>query len=65
MKLKTSKSAKKRVVNFTKKGKILRRNLSAQHLVKGKSKRTRRLTGGTSTVSSADKRKIKRLVPYR
>ena len=33
MKLKTVKSAKKRIVNITKNGKIIRRKMSAQHLV--------------------------------
>jgi len=65
MKLKTSKSANKRITNITKNGKIMRRNLSAQHLVKGKSKRTLQSTGKQSLINTADKKKIRRLVPYR
>jgi len=62
MKHKTVKSAKKRIVNVTKSGKIMRRNLSAQHLTKGKSKRTLRGSNKKSAISSADRKKIKRLI---
>jgi len=65
MKQKTIKSARKRIIKITKRGKLLRRRLSAQHLAVGKSKRTLRSAGKKSTVSSADRKKIKRLIPYR
>ena len=64
MKVKTSKSAKKRIVKITKKGKIIRRKLSAQHLVAGKSKRTLSNSRRKANVSRADAKKIKRMVPY-
>lgn len=64
MKQKTLKSAKKRLM-ITGSGKILRRNLTAQHLAMGKSKRVRRAAGKKVAVSRADQRKINRLVPYR
>lgn len=64
MKQKTVKSAKKRV-SVTGKGKFLRRNLSAQHLTAGKSKRVRRATGKKIIISKVDLKKIKRMVPYR
>ena len=64
MKLKTVKSAKKRIIKITKKGKVIRRELSAQHLVAGKSKRTLKKSSRQKLVSSADARKIKKMVPY-
>lgn len=63
MKQKTTKSASKRVIR-TGSGKLLRRKVSAQHLVMGKSKRARRGRGKLSKISRGDLRKIKRLVPY-
>lgn len=65
MKLKTSKSATKRIAKFTKKGKIIRRKMAAQHLRQGKSKRTKKLAGKFTTVSKTDSKKIKKLVPYK
>jgi len=64
MKLKTVKSAKKRIVKITKTGKILRRKLSAQHLSAGKSKRTRSNADKTVALKKADVSNIKKLVPY-
>lgn len=64
MKLKTVKSAQKRI-KITRQGKLLRRKLSAQHLTQGKSKRARRGAGKLSQVARADKNKIKKLIPYR
>lgn len=64
MKLKTSKSAKKRIVKITKNGKVLVRHASAQHLVAGKTKRTKRATSKTFTVKKADAGNLKKLVPY-
>lgn len=65
MKLKTSKSAKKRIVKITKTGKVISRRLSAQHLVAGKTKRTKRATGKSFTIKKADAANLKKLVPYR
>jgi ribosomal protein L35 len=62
MKQKTVKSAKKRVIKITKKGKILRRTLSAQHLTTGKSKRVLRSSNKKTVIKNADKNKLKRMV---
>jgi len=64
MKQKTVKSAKKRI-SKTGSGKILRRKISAQHLVMGKSKRSRRRAGRKIIAASVDAKKIRRLVPYK
>lgn len=64
MKLKTVKSAQKRIANITKRGKLIRRKLSAQHLVSGKTKRTRQNSAKKQVVAKADSKKIKRLLPY-
>lgn len=64
MKLKTVKSAKKRLIR-TGSGKLMRRKLTTQHLVQGKSKRARRNSGRTVAVSPSDRRKIKRMTPYK
>lgn len=65
MKLKTSKSASKRVLKITSKGKIMRRQLSAQHLAVGKSKRAKKASKTDTTFSQADSKNIRKLVPYR
>ena len=65
MKLKTSKAAAKRIIKITRKGKMLRRKMSAQHLRQGKSKRACRRAGKFVEVSKGDIRKVKRLVPYK
>lgn len=62
MKQKTVKSAAKRVIK-TGQGKLRRRNLSAQHLVKGKSKRTIRKSRKTNDFSSADIGRTRKLIP--
>lgn len=64
MKQKTVKSAAKRAI-ITGSGKLQRRNLSAQHLTAGKSKRTLRNRDKHQKISSADLKKIKKLVPYK
>lgn len=64
MKLKTVKSASKRIVKITKTGKILHRKLSAQHLSAGKSKRVRSNADKTVAFNKADAKKIKKMVPY-
>lgn len=62
MKQKTYKSAAKRVVRVTSNGKIIHRNLSAQHLTHGKSKRALRNSNKTSVISLSDKNKLRRLI---
>jgi len=64
MKLKTVKSAQKRIVKITKNGKVICRKMSAQHLMAGKTKRTRRGAGKNMVLSDVDAKKIKKLLPY-
>jgi len=64
MKLKTVKSAKKRILNITKNNKLIRRKASAQHLVAGKSKRTISSARKTDTIAPADARNIRKMLPY-
>jgi ribosomal protein L35 len=64
-KLKTSKSAAKRVVKVTSKGKILIKKMSAQHRAKGKSKRSLAHAMSNFEVSKANIKTIKKLIPYR
>ena len=64
MKLKTVKSAAKRIVKITRTGKVLHRKLSAQHLSAGKSKRVRSLADKTVAFNKVDAKNIKKLVPY-
>lgn len=63
-KIKTSKSASKRIVKITKNGKVIRLKMASQHLARKKSKRARRNALGQTGVSVSDIRKIKRLIPY-
>lgn len=65
MKLKTSKSARKRIKNFTKNGKIIRAKMSGQHLRAGKSKRTKQSADKSRVVHKTDERKIKKMIPYK
>lgn len=65
MKLKTSKSASKRIKKVTNNGKIIRRKMSAQHLRAGKSKRTEQTAGKLISVSKADSKRLKKLIPYK
>jgi ribosomal protein L35 len=64
MKLKTRKSAAKRIVKITKNGLVLHRKLSAQHRSTGKSKRVRRDADKTVAFNKTDSKKIRQLVPY-
>lgn len=63
-KLKTNKSAAKRIIRITRTGKMLRRKMSAQHRRKGKSKRTKREASHLLVVAKSDMKKLRRLVPY-
>jgi large subunit ribosomal protein L35 len=62
MKQKTVKSAIKRF-SKTGSGKLMRRNMSAQHLSAGKSKRVRSNASKSTQISKADHKKISRLIP--
>lgn len=63
-KIKTVKSAQKRIVKITSNGKILRLSMSSQHLARKKSKRARRNALQSRKINKVDVKKIKRLVPY-
>jgi len=64
-KLKTRKSASKRLAKVTATGKMLRRKTLAQHLVKRKTQRTIKTSGVNIEVVPAQKKQLKRLTPYR
>ena len=62
-KMKSSSSAKKRF-RFTKSGKIKRSKAYGSHILTKKSAKRMRRIKKSDLVSSADKRKITRLLPY-
>lgn len=64
MKLKTNKSAAKRIVGKTAGGKIRVRHTSAQHLATNKSKRVRKTASLSYTLNKSDAKRFKRLTPY-
>ena len=63
-KLKTHKGAKSRF-NITGSGKLMRTKCGKSHLRRKKAPRTKRLFGETIPVSSADKKRVRRLLPYK
>lgn len=63
MKLKTHKSAVKRVKKITKVGQFLVRSLSAQHRTTGKSKRVLQKSKKFQSLSKATNKMIKKLLP--
>lgn len=63
-KIKTVKSAAKRIARITKNGKVMRLGMSAQHLARRKSKRARKNAYNQSPIKEVDVKKIRRLVPY-
>lgn len=63
-KIKTVKSAAKRIVKITPRGKFLRLKISTQHLARKKSKRSKKEALKKLKVAKADLKRIKRLVPY-
>ena len=62
-KIKTHKGAKSRF-HITGSGKLMRMKGGKSHLRRRKAKRTKRLFGETVPVSSADKSRMQRLIPY-
>lgn len=64
-KIKTRKSASKRLAKVTASGKLMRRKTLAQHLVKRKTKRTVKTSGKSVEVVSVERKQLKRLTPYR
>ena len=63
MKLKTHKGLAKRIKK-TKAGAILRRSAYISHLLRKKSAGRRRSHSGLKNVSGANKKQIKKLIPY-
>lgn len=64
-KIKTRKSASKRLVKITGGGKLIRRKMLAQHLVRRKSRRTTKASGRDQEFKKTQGNKIKKLAPYR
>jgi large subunit ribosomal protein L35 len=63
-KIKTVKTASKRISRITKNGKIMRMTMSAQHLARRKSKRAKQNALNQVVVHKTDAKQLKRLVPY-
>jgi len=63
-KLKTHKGAKSRF-NITGSGKLMRTKCGKSHLRRKKAPRTKRLFDEMIPISSADKKRIRRLLPYK
>ncbi len=63
-KLKTHKGAKSRI-HITGSGKLMRTKLGKSHKRRKKAPRTKRLYDETIPVSSADNKRIRRLIPYK
>ena len=63
-KLKTHKGARSRF-HITGSGKLLRTKCGKSHLRRKKAPRTKRLYDETISVSSTDKKRIRRLLPYK
>jgi large subunit ribosomal protein L35 len=63
-KLKTHKGAESRF-HVTGGGKLMRTKCGKSHLRRKKPQRTKRLYDETIPVSSADKKRVRRLLPYR
>jgi len=62
-KLKTHRGAAKRFKK-TKRGKVLRAQAFLRHILTSKRRKRKRHLRGTTTVSAADLRQVKRLLPY-
>jgi large subunit ribosomal protein L35 len=63
-KLKTHKGAKSRF-HITGNGKLMRTKCGKSHLRRKKAPRTKRLYDETIPVSSADRKRVRRLLPYK
>lgn len=64
MKLKTAKTARKRIQTVTASGQAMRLKMSAQHLAPGKSRRTRKGSKFLLAVHKSDIKRLKKLLPY-
>jgi large subunit ribosomal protein L35 len=63
LKLKTHKGAAKRF-KLTAGGKIMRRRAFARHILTSKPSKRKRRLGQTATVSAADVRRVRAMLPY-
>lgn len=64
-KIKTSKSASKRIIKITSQGQLVRLTMSAQHLARRKSKRARQNAINQHAVHKSVRKRILRVIPYR
>jgi len=62
-KIKTTKSAQKRIKKVTKNGLLIRRKITAQHLARRKSKRTKKTAGQNRRISISDRKIINQILP--
>jgi large subunit ribosomal protein L35 len=62
-KMKTNSGAKKRF-KITKNGKVVRANGFKNHMLEKKSPKRKRNLRGTEVTSEAEKKKVKRMMPY-
>lgn len=63
-KLKTHKSAQKRILRRTKDGRYVAPTNSAQHRTGGKSTRVLQATGKKRTLAKTEENRLKKLLPY-
>lgn len=63
-KLKTHKSAAKRIVRRTNAGRFLTSTNSAQHRTGGKSPRVLRASGKKQSLAKTEEHRLKKLLPY-
>lgn len=61
-KLKTNKTLAKRIKNITKKGKIICKNMSAQHRMHGKNKKIKAKSLKNHSISRADFRRLNKTI---
>ena len=64
-KIKTSKTAAKRLAKITSSGRPVRRKMLSQHLARRKSRRTVKASGDDAFFSPSEAKKIIKLNPYR
>lgn len=63
-KMKTVKSAVKRISAVSSTGKIMRLKMASQHLARRKSKRARKNAYNNIEISGPDIKKLRRMLPY-
>lgn len=63
-KLKTNKSAQKRILGRTKTGRYVAATNSAQHRTAGKSSRVLQATGKKRSLAKTEENRLKKLLPY-